>query len=92
MKQWEDRVADFLTDYETKELDELNLELFIKEGLNPMLDELTALRAASNELVETNLSIFKRAFEKPNPKMKTSRLYKALRSVLRLTSDYTNAQ
>lgn len=88
MRPWEEKIADFVEKYdEGSEHTEAEFEVFLEEGLRPMLEEYLVLKKAATDLAETNLQIFKTVITNPNHKIKHSKLYSALSAVMQLVSD-----
>lgn len=93
MRPWEEAIIEFTEKVELDpDFSQIHLYMFLEQGLNPLLEEYYQLKRASDELVEANLQIFKQVINNPNHKMKNSRFYNALSSVMKLTSDPKGVQ
>lgn len=88
MNTWQKTVTEFVAKHDNSEdITNADIEVFIEEGLYPLLEEYQDLKIAADALVDNNLEIFKQVITNPNHKMKNSKFYKALNSVMKLTKE-----
>lgn len=88
---WEAATTEFLEKYESgKELTQADFEVFIEEGLYPLLEEWEHLLTATTDLVDQNLQIFKEVIK--HHKTKNTTFYKSLKSAMEITHASDNVQ
>lgn len=85
---WDKVVADFVEKVERGEdLLPSEIEKFVLEGLQPLIEDHLSLRDASRDLAESNLEFFKPMFDNPSHMMKNGQMYRAVMSVVALTKE-----
>lgn len=86
MKNWEEKIVDFIDKYNGPDtLSDEDIREFVEEGLQPFVDNHMGLKECALELANINLEIFGPILK--NKQMKYSALNKNITAILKLVDE-----